>query len=165
MPATLFLSRRGVLVALVAIATPLRAQDSSSLRAWSLLEVDLNAPVRVVTRGSGVTEGRLTSQTLAHVTLHRADGDTTISTRDIDVVDAEVAHRHVLAGLGIGALSGILTGLVVGGASAMNCHGELCGIGIIILPPALGLVGSVVGLIAGATQKTYAWERLETAPR
>ena len=165
MSATLSYARRGVLVALCAIATPLGAQDRSSAPEWARLRVDSGAPLRVVTLSGEIVEGRLTSQTTSAVTLRLASSDTMISTRDIDVVDAEVGHRKVLSGLGVGVLSGVLAGVVVGVASSAGCHGEFCGIDLIIAPPALGLLGGVLGAIAGATHETRAWERVNTGPR
>jgi hypothetical protein len=81
----------------------------------------------------------------------------------IDVRVPRSRRRGAARGAGIGALAGIAVGVAVGGYGLTQCRGEyddMCGLGMVVLPPLGAIAGLTLGAVIGGTSPGRRWQRV-----
>lgn len=150
------------LLAILAFAAPLSAQDTTAARPPSGLQV--GSRVRIATAvGPGMRVGAITALTRDTLLLaERGGGETAIALSAITSVERSTGkHRHVLKSAGIGAAVGVGVGVIAGLASGNDPEDSFlrfdAGDKAAILGLGFGVVGFAGGAIFGALNPHEGW--------
>jgi len=133
----------------------------ASLSAQMQASVEPGARVRVTAPACNLDRRAGTLEATRGDTLVLADGDFTSRCLQSDVTRFEVSQGrkgHPWRGAGIGFVSGVVLGSVIGyGECGSDCPHET---GALILGGIGALVGPIVGAIVGSRIKTDRWEEI-----
>jgi hypothetical protein len=125
-----------------------------------LLSIPLESPIRVVTVGHSIIDGRLSSRSDTGVVIrHRHNSSHASIARIAEIYRpaASLKSGAIIGGITGGVLGSLALGTLAAGLCEINCHGAFAN-GATIGAALGGAVGAFVGVIAGSF--VHHWERV-----